>query len=490
MARLVLPGRSLRGRLMASYVVVVAVTLISVVSALSVLLPAYRGRQVEARLTELARPTLRLVMELVLRGASLDDIRAELNEQADATGLRILVIGRTGTVISDSQVNGSLQGRPFVVASPPGPPRPAPVQRGQFVDGGDTYRYVAMPVTAPARARGDVAQLVLAQSEAAWGDVWGELGWRLALAGSIAAVVATIMATLMARSLYQPIVRLKAAAEGMARGHYDQQVPEEGPAELAGLARAFNDMAGEVRASRQSMQEFVANVSHELRTPLTSVRGFVEALSDGTVSDEAGRRRSLAVIGAELRRLQRLVTGLLDLSRFESGQVALRRESVDLAAVVAQCGEIVSARAEEAGVTLIVEVPSPSPFVTGDADRLEQVIANLLDNALRYTPTGGRVGLRLMSDSGQARVAVADTGPGVPAAAVPHLFERFFTADPARAGHGAGLGLAIAREIALAHGGDIEVASRVGEGSTFTLVLPLASAASVAARGRQAATVR
>jgi signal transduction histidine kinase len=220
-----------------------------------------------------------------------------------------------------------------------------------------------------------------------------------------------VIASLVARSLYRPIARLTVATEAMARGQYDQQVPVEGPAELAGLARSFNRMADEVRASRQTTQEFVANVSHELRTPLTSIRGFVEALSDGTVSDEGGRRRSLAVIDAELRRLQRLVAGLLDLSRIESGQASLRREPVELAAVLRQCAEIVAPRAEEAGIALVVEAPADIPPVLGDADRLEQVVANLLDNALRYTPAGGRV--RAGRAGEQVRITVADTGAGI-----------------------------------------------------------------------------
>jgi signal transduction histidine kinase len=492
--RAVLPGRTLRGRLTASYVVVVLVTLVSVLVALSVLLPTYRGRLAEERLAELALPTLRLVGELVRRGATPEEIRAALAEQAEATGLRTLVISRGGVIVADTAETGNLEGRPFALPGGlmgSGQLRPTAALRGRYIaPDGTAYRYAALPIVAPVRLRLEAALLVLAQPEPGWLDLWGDLGSRLALAGGIALVVATLIATLVARSLYRPIARLTAASEAMARGHYDQQVPAEGPAELAGLARSFNRMAGEVCASRQAMQEFVANVSHELRTPLTAIRGFVEALSDGTVSDEAGRQRSLAVIDAELRRLQRLVAGLLDLSRIESGQAALRREPVDLAAVLDQCVEIVSARAEEAGITLVVDAPPGIPPVTGDADRLEQVVANLLDNALRYTPAGGRITLGLAAGGGTVRLTVADTGAGIPAPALPHLFERFYTADPARAGHGAGLGLAIAREIVHAHGGEISVASEVGRGTVFTIVLPAAAALpAVASAPRQVVRV-
>jgi signal transduction histidine kinase len=471
-----LPGRTLRGRLIASYVIVLAVTLIGVLIALSVLLPDYRGREADERLVGLARPTLRLMVELAARGATTDEIRAALDDQADATGLRLLVLGRNGVILSDTSEDDNLQGRPFVLPIPaagPGQPRPMVIRDRFFAPDKTMFRYVGLPVPTPGRPRGEAAWLLLAQPERGWADLWSDLGSRLALAGGIALAAALVVATLVARSLYRPIARLTVASEAMARGHYDQQVPVEGPAELAALAESFNRMAGEVQTSRITIQEFVANVSHELRTPLTSIRGFVEALSDGTVSDEAGRRRSLAVIDAELRRLQRLVAGLLDLSRIESGQAALRREPVDLAAVVGQCAEIVSQRAEEAGIDLIVETPPEPPVVTGDADRLEQVIANLLDNALRYTPAGGRIVLTLMRDDRAARVSVADTGPGIPAQALPNLFERFYTADPARAGRGAGLGLAIAREIALAHGGDLTAASEAGRGSRFSLTLPV-----------------
>ena len=475
-----LPGRSLHVRLLASYALVVAVTLIMVLIALSVLLPGYQNRQTEQRLAELAGPTLRVLAELRQRGASPEEIRAALEEQAETTGLRILVLNRAGVVRADTAERSSFEGQAVALRPNPGLAarvRGIAVMRGYFVaPDGVGYRYAALPVPAtPGRGRVDLAILVLAQADLGLLDVWSGLGSRLALASGLAFVVAAVIATWMARSLYRPIAQLTAASEAMAAGNYDQQVPVTGPAEMAGLARSFNRMAAEVRASRQTLQDFVANVSHELRTPLTAIRGFVEALRDGTVVDEAGRRRSLAVIDSELRRLQRLVAGLLDLSRIESGQADFRREPVDMAAVLHTCAEVVSYRAEEADIALEVQTPAGAPPVIGDADRLEQVLSNLLDNALRYTPAGGRVTLALATAPGEVVVTVADTGIGIPAHALPHLFERFYTADPARAGRGAGLGLAIAREIAHAHGGDITAASTPGQGSSFTLRLPAAA---------------
>ena len=174
-----LPGRTLRGRLIASYVIVLAVTLIGVLIALSVLLPDYRGREADERLVGLARPTLRLMVELAARGATTDEIRAALDDQAEATGLRMLVLGRNGVILSDTAEDDSLQGRPFVLPVPaagPTPPRPMVVRDRFFAPDKTMYRYVGLPIPASGRPRGEAAWLLLAQPERGWADLWSDLG--------------------------------------------------------------------------------------------------------------------------------------------------------------------------------------------------------------------------------------------------------------------------------------------------------------------------
>lgn len=482
LARLPRPDRSLHGRLIASYVFVVLVTVLVVIGALSVLLPIEDIRQAEQRLLFVGRPAQQVLIDLNNRYGTVDEMRQWLNDYAeagpDAAGIRLLVVAPSGTVTIDTDEELTLEGRPFQLpglAVPSGPnQRPVPAPRGRFESSDRTvYRYVALPNTVQRPTRGNWIWLIVAQPDRSWLVVMREFAQRLGLAGLGALAVATVVATLMARSLYRPIARLTVASEAMARGQYDQQVPVEGPVELAALARSFNRMAGEVREARQTTRDFVANVSHELRTPLTSIHGFVEALQDGTVTDQTGRERSLAIIQGELGRLQRLVNGLLDLSRIESGQAEMSRLPVDLSSLLTQCAEIVGQRADEQHIQLRLKLPDECLIVIGDADRLEQVCMNLLDNALRYTPAGGQITMSLAAVGERVEISIADTGGGIPATALPYLFERFFTADPARAGNGSGLGLAIARELLLAHGGVITVQSTLGQGSTFTINLPL-----------------
>jgi signal transduction histidine kinase len=249
------------------------------------------------------------------------------------------------------------------------------------------------------------------------------------------------------------------------------------PDEARRLADSFNAMTHAVAASHRAQQDFVANVSHELRTPLTSIRGFAQAIVDGTASDADSVRHAATVIEEEADRLTRLVGELLDLTRLESGTASLARAPLDLADLARACVERFALLAERRGVSLSVHAPGPVE-VDGDGDRLMQVLTNLIDNALRHTQRGGQVTLATEAKGSRASVAVTDTGQGIPKADLPRLFERFYQVDKSRsrvAGRsptGVGLGLAISAEIVRAHEGHIEVESIVGVGSRFTVILP------------------
>ena len=233
-------------------------------------------------------------------------------------------------------------------------------------------------------------------------------------------------------------------------------------------------MAERVEAAQRSQRDFVANVSHELKTPLTSIQGFSQALLDGTASTPETTARAAYVIHDEAERMRRMVDELLTLARFDAGEVVMARERLELGPLLQACVERMAPQAQAAGVALERDVPEPLS-VTGDGDRLAQVFANLLDNALTHTPTGGRVTLaaRRAERTPVVEVMVTDTGTGIPAEALSRLFERFYQVDQARPrGRGAGLGLAIVKEIVEAHGGTIAAESVVGLGSKFTVCLP------------------
>jgi len=229
----------------------------------------------------------------------------------------------------------------------------------------------------------------------------------------------------------------------------------------------------ELRQTERLRRELTANVSHELRTPLTSIKGFAETLLDGAMKDEAACRRFLTIMNGETDRLVKLVDDLLDLSLLESKRVTLELKPVDVSVLVAHTVDKLKPLAQTQHLTLQQSAP-PGIIVPADADRLEQVLTNLVDNALKYTPEGGRVDVRVATADGEVEVLVNDSGRGIGPEDLPHVFERFYRADRSRTrgSGGTGLGLAIAKHIVEAHGGRISVSSRANEGTTFKVTLP------------------
>jgi signal transduction histidine kinase len=267
--------------------------------------------------------------------------------------------------------------------------------------------------------------------------------------------------------------------QAVARGDYRQRVPISGPQEVRALAGDVNTMADSVETSQRTLRDFLANVSHELKTPLTSIRGFSQAMLDGTLDTPDERARAVRVIDFESRRLLHLVGELLDLSRIQSGQQAMSIADVPSKEILSHVEDVFSIRAAEQDVTLTVTPPSPDEVIAVDFDRIEQVLGNLVDNALRHTPRGGNVTVGARSvDRGFVEFYVTDSGVGIAAADLAHVFDRFYRSVDETSGTGSGLGLTISREIVRAHGGEIHVESEPGAGTTFAFTLPVAKGAS------------
>jgi two-component system phosphate regulon sensor histidine kinase PhoR len=233
----------------------------------------------------------------------------------------------------------------------------------------------------------------------------------------------------------------------------------------------------ELRRLERVRRDFVANVSHEFKTPLTAIQGFAETLLGGALDDKANRKRFMEIIREHAQRLARLTDDLLKLSRIEAGQLELESRPVSVAALVNGCVETARLKAESKGLLLNVELPEGLPPVRGDAAQLGEVLQNLIDNALQYTPPGGRIEVTAYSNADEVIFTVADTGIGIPEADLERIFERFYRVDAARSREagGTGLGLSIARHIVDAHGGRIWVESAVGQGSRFRFSIDSAS---------------
>lgn len=300
--------------------------------------------------------------------------------------------------------------------------------------------------------------------------------WRqLLAAGFVAAGIALVVARWLARGMTQPLRDMATAAHRMERGDYTQRVETRSRDEVGQLAVAFNRMSGELESLEQLRRDLVANVSHELKTPISALRAHLENLLDGVERPEP---RTLQIMLAQSDRLGRLVDQLLELSRLESGDVPMHRETVPLRPLVTRVLSEIEVTRAGRDVDLAEQVPEDLPAVFADPERVHQVLFNLLDNAVRFTPAGGRITVTASRRNGAIDVAVADTGPGIEAEHLPRLFDRFYRVDEARSRDdgGTGIGLAIARSVVEAHGGRIWAESEPGGGSTFTFELPVADA--------------
>jgi len=271
----------------------------------------------------------------------------------------------------------------------------------------------------------------------------------------------------------KPITDMNAIVRRYAKGEFELRVPDEGSDEVAQLGKSFNAMAGELNTLEAARRSFVANVSHELRSPLTSMRGFLEAMQDGTIPPEE-QGRYLDIVINENRRMTSMVNDLLDLARIESGQVVIKKEVFDINELIARILLTFEARIDAKAVQVELDLKGDKLYVSADAGQIAQVLRNLIDNALKFTPEGGLLRLSSGADRKTVTVRVRDSGKGIAPEAIPHLFERFYKEEKAHTpgeSAGTGLGLAIVKRIIDQHGQEIYVESRVGEGACFSFTL-------------------
>jgi two-component system sensor histidine kinase BaeS len=339
----------------------------------------------------------------------------------------------------------------------------------EFVPPGETRTFLAVAEPFYLEKSGPpFGGLVVATPKAQLRDQVVRLLARLAIALLVGLIVTAALAWYLSGRITRPLRRLAKAADEVAEGHYDTPLPAvTGQDEVADLAESFGQMTERLAEAEELERNFLMTVSHELRTPLTAIRGHVEALREGLADDPDAREASLGVIAAEATRLERLVGDVLDLAKLDMRRFTVLREEVDMARLLERAYAVFGEEAKARDIDYSQEIAA-EPVIVTDGDRVLQIITNLLANAFRWTPDGGRVDLRMTADDGRIHVAVEDSGPGIGPEDRERIFRPFWTHD----GKGTGLGLAIARELALALGGQIELDSEVGRGSRFELVLP------------------
>jgi signal transduction histidine kinase len=311
--------------------------------------------------------------------------------------------------------------------------------------------------------------LVVARKKTDLTQGWFSLIELLLVALGVGLLVAAGLAWYLSRRIATPVLELSKAADQIAEGHYDITLPEvPGSGEISHLSERFREMASRLAEAEVQERNFLMSVSHELRTPLTAIRGHVEALREGLILDPAVEAESLAVIAGEAERLERLVGDVLDLAKLDANRFTVLHEEVDMGRLIDQAYATFGEEARRREIDYRCDRDG-APVIVSDGDRVFQIVSNLLSNAFRWTPDGGRVELALSSGNGTISVSVADSGPGIKPSDRERIFRPFWSRD----GGGTGLGLTIARELAVALGGKIDLESEVGTGSRFDLRLPI-----------------
>jgi two-component system OmpR family sensor kinase len=502
---------SLRTRLVFSYIVIIIVCLVVIASAVIVSLQSYRDRFTIARLEDIIKPIYTQIRTSVSVVASTDRILSSLEEQAEQSGIYILLLDNTGNIVRQA-IPDDEGAAAIEVDSGELPTRTVKAQQGQFTTtDGRTFLYSSLStgrifiskesdVATTGAALSAERESSVPESEAIKPELavaseqvfeaqdtstistlvialprGQPIGLLLTMirpflwAGLATLAISIIVAFILARSIFRPLQRVTQAADDIAHGQYGREIEVAGPKEVRGLALAFNEMSRQVKEAQERLRHFVADVSHQLKSPLTSIHGFARAITDGTAADGETVQKSAVIIQDESRKMMRQVDELLELSRMQSGQVAISRDPVDLEELLKQCREIFVPRIEEKGLRLVMDIPL-LPQMYGDFDRLEQVFNNLLDNAIKNSPADSEIRIEASKTADAVEIRVVDRGPGIPPEQIPYVFQRFYQAMGVRTG--VGLGLAIAREIILAHGGDISITSTPGEKTEFIIHLP------------------
>ena len=305
------------------------------------------------------------------------------------------------------------------------------------------------------------------------GDFRRALAEAVLIAGGVSLVAAAIVSYFVSRRILAPVREIMTASREMVSGRYSRRVGIVGTDELSALAHNFNTMAASLEHTEERRQQLIADMAHELRTPLTTIKSYMEGLQDGVVPAEPG---TYELVNREATRLARLVQDLEELSMAEAQQLNLRLISVRAGDLVEATVSRIRPQYQEKGVQMETSVIEPLPSIFVDEDRIIQVILNLLGNALQHTPTGGRVRVEVSCNREELHLAVTDTGEGIAAEHLPHVFDRFYRSDRSRSrlSGGSGLGLTIARHIVESHGGRIWAESNgVGKGSRFSFALPV-----------------
>jgi signal transduction histidine kinase len=380
-----------------------------------------------------------------------EGVQPEVEQTASISGTHIILAAVNGTVIADSQ--GTLL--------------------GQYYDPDSPGRNLTLPWSTELLAKVYIISDPEADPYVApFRRLSESINRFLLLGGAVAIVIALILTFVLSRRMSSPIGVLAKAARRLGGGDLSQRVQFQGKGEVGVLAQAFNSMAADLEYAEQLRRNLVADVAHELRTPLSNIQGYLEAIRDRVMKPNATNIRSL---NEETALLSRLVDELQELSLAEAGELKLIYHAEDIAKLIKQAVNSWQPQVAAKEISLSLNLPDNLPLVNIDGQRVNEVLYNLLENAVVHTHSGGTINVAVTRQGDWVEVCVSDTGEGIPAEDLPNIFERFYRVDRsrARATGGSGLGLTIAKRWVEAHGGEISVQSELGKGSRFSFTLPI-----------------
>jgi len=457
--------RTVTFRLTLRYAVLFAVLSAAAFGLVYVMLASRLGGQMDERLHNSAKEFRALYLS-----HGLDALKAEFDREAQSNGIKTVFFrllsneGKT-LAVSDLSAWRGLEAKPTAAT----------------ISEKESFRTLSLPgrrhtvrVVSTKLQDGSVLQLghSLKDDETLLERYRETFGWALA----VMVTCGVIMGWLLARRAMAGVQRVTQTATQIGQGDLARRVPpgNEG-AEIEQLARAFNDMLGRIQSLVAELKDVTNNIAHDLRSPITRLRGIAETTLTGP-ADMAAYREMAGAVVEESDRLVEMINTMLEIAQADSGMLALPDRPVDIGDVVRRACELFEPVAQDKGVHFESGVPTETLMTTGDISRLQRAIANLIDNALKFTSAPGRVRVTVGGDESHVNVTVEDSGIGIDADSLRHIFDRFYRADPSRSTQGNGLGLPLARSIVRAHGGDIHVTSRPGEGSVFAIVLPRSAA--------------
>lgn len=347
--------------------------------------------------------------------------------------------------------------------------------RSEYYDNATQTRMIALAAPVVSSATNDVICIIYLKSDMKKIDEsYARIMSKLWLPVLSSVIIGIVLVSFLTFRVTMPLKEISTASREIAKGNFDNTIDIRSNDEIGDLAKSYNIMAKELAKSEKMKREFIANVTHELRSPITSINGFVQGMLDGTIAQEE-YSHYLNIVSAETRRLNKLIQEMLDLSRIESGMFPLNNVPFDLNELIRRVILKFSQTLEEKHIDLEVNLPDEKTMVLADPDRIEQVLQNLFDNAVKFTPQGRHIGIYTETGADTVQVSVQDEGQGIDELDLPYIWDRFYTVDKARTSskNGTGLGLPIVKKILEQHGQNIKVTSQPGQGSVFVFTLAL-----------------